>query len=269
MGTSKRRTIVAIARWLGFLGLVNWVLFAFVFLHWVLIMRKCVISKTTCYFVLTEGNLYGNYLLYIGLCSSIAVLIWLEYRRRRNEEWRMRYAAGVIALIVISAGYFTAYFWDGLNGGAPPSTTIRDMGFAVAAVLTLLFVIWRERIASNQAEVKLSDSLAGRFQNGAQMLSSKDPVERIAGISAIRELGRESSSPGYRNDEYYSMSLNLLCELHRSRNPTGSSETEESSLQEAIRYLKKQCSSAPRPDANSSGSPSQGERTKCTPLSGS
>ena len=256
MGTSKWGTIVAIARWLGFLGLVNWVLFAFVFLHWVLIMSKCVISETTCDFVLTEGNLYGNFLLYIGLFSSIAVLIKLECWRRRNDEWRMRYAAGVIALTVISAGYFTAYFWDGLNGGASPSTTIRDMGLAVAAVLTLLFVIWRERIASNQAEVKLSDSLAGRFQNGVQMLSSNDPVERIAGISAIRELGRESSSPGYRNCEYYSMSLNLLCELQRYRNSSGSSETDESSLQEAIRYLKKRRSSSPGQGANSSGSPS-------------
>ena len=149
----------------------------------------------------------------------------------------MRYAAGAIVLTVMSAGYVAAYLWDGLNVTGNPSATIRDVGLAVAAVLTLLFVIWRERIASNRADDSLAASMADRFQNGVKMLASQSSFERIGGICIIRELGGERGSSGGRQPRYREASLNLLREWVNYRRSRGLNSNEDRIAQEAIQHL--------------------------------
>ena len=170
---------------------------------------------------------------------SLLILFLLECLRRGHEEWRMRYATGAIVFAIVGAGYVTAYLWDGLNVTGNPSTTIRDVGLAGAAVLTILFVIWRERIASNQADDRLAASLADRYQNGVQMLASQNSFERIGGIGVIRELGGERGPSGGRQRKYQEASLNLLREwvdYQRKRGLT-LTETEDRIAREAIRHL--------------------------------
>ena len=149
----------------------------------------------------------------------------------------MRYAALALALGVLSVSFVTAYLWDGLNVTGSPSSTIRDVGIAVAAVLTLLFVIWRERIASNRAGDSLAASMADRFQNGVKMLASENSFERIGGIDVIRQLGGERSSSGGHQRTYREASLILLREWVDYRRRVGLTVTEVRTAREAIEYL--------------------------------
>lgn len=98
-------------------------------------------------------------------------------------------------------------------------------------------IIWRERIASNRAGDQLSSALARRYQDGAKMLSSNNTVERLAGISLIRELGRESRSPGNRIPDYRDMCLTLLKQWAAYRQNLGISPSELLAVNEAIAYL--------------------------------
>ena len=177
--------------------------------------------------------------VFYGTVPFSCLILWfLERWRCRNEDWRIRYATGVILLFVLSTAYVTAYLWDGVNGTGSPSATIRDVGLAVAAVLTLLFVIWRERIASNRADDSLAASRADRFEKGVKLLASQSSFERIGGISLIRELGGERGSSGGRQRRYREASLILLSEWAEHRQGRELTLTEARIVQEAIEYLK-------------------------------
>lgn len=111
------------------------------------------------------------------------------------------------------------------------------LGCRRGAYLTLFFIIWREKILSNRAGDQLSSALAKRYQDGAKMLSSNNTVERLAGISLIRELGRESRSPGNRIHDYRDMCLTLLNQWAAYRQNLGISPSELLAVNEAIAYL--------------------------------
>lgn len=201
-------------------------------LHWFLIVRLCGWDGTGCDYALSEhvGSVYRSGLQHGALVASIVGGVVLCYLQGSDQQWRMRYAIAGIAQIVIAAGYITAYNWDGLNGSESPSDTIRNVGLGIAAVLTLIFVIWRERIASNVAADKLSDSLAERYQNGARMMASGNTIERIAGISLIEELGRG-------NPRYRAMCLGLLNQWLSYRQQLGISPPELQAVTDAISNL--------------------------------
>ena len=208
-------------------------------LHWFLIARLCGWDGSGCDYILSEhvGPVYRYGLQHGALAASIGGVVYLLCLQLAGQQWRMRYAIAGIAQIVIAAGYITAYNWDGLNGSGSPSDTIQNVGLGIAAVLTLFFVIWRERVASNRADDKLSDSLAERYQNGARLLASGNTIERIAGISLIEELGRESILPGRRNIRYYAMCLGLLNQWANYRRQLGISSVELQAVTDAISNL--------------------------------
>ena len=87
--------------------------------------------------------------LFVGMLATL----WLFF-----EKWcygslgRMRHVIAILILTGVAVLSWTTYAWMWLsNGNESNSATIRDIGLAIAAVLTLVFVIWRERIASSQA----------------------------------------------------------------------------------------------------------------------
>ena len=231
------RKLTAVCRWFGFLGFVNWILFVVVVAHWFLIGIKCRWGLGNCDFALTDSATYESVVFYGGLAFSGLVLVFLENQRHQQKNWRMRYAASALALGIMCVSFVTAYLWDDLNVTGSPSATIRDVGLAVAAVLTLFFVIWRERIASNRADDSLAASRADRFQNGARMLASQSSFDRIGGIAVIRELGQERGSSGGRQRRYREASLILLREWAEYRRRRGLTLTEDRIAREAIQYL--------------------------------
>ena len=204
-----------------------------VLLHWALIVGRCGWTGDGCSNVFSVGNSTSD--IYISIVqngpmvASVVGLLFLWKLHRKGENWRMRFAIAVVAQIVVAAGYITAHNWIGLNGSAAPTETIRNVGLAIAAVLTLFFVVWRERIASNQMEVNLSSSLAERFQHGARLLTSGNEIERIAGIHAIRELAIDSMSARTDNCRYYQMCFDLLKQtcIYRQRNRSSHEELSE------------------------------------------
>ena len=209
-------------------------------LHWWFIFSLCDWNGSGCGQVLPgqSDSLY-RFLLQNGpVAAAFVGLVVLYAWHRRGDDWRMRYAIIGIAQIVIAAAYITAYNWDGLTGSGEASDTVRNIGFAVAAVLTLLFVIWRERIGSNRAEDTRAASLAERYQHGARLLTSHDRIERIAGIYLIQELSRESGSPGRRTPQYREMCLNLLDQWRIHRQAIGASQAELRAVRAAIYNLK-------------------------------
>ena len=201
-------------------------------LHWFLILRLCGWDGTGCDYALSEhvGPVYRYGLQHGALVASFVGAGVLWCLQRIGESWRMRFAIAALAQIVIAVGYITAYNWDWLSGSGSPSDTIQNVGLGIAAVLTLIFVIWRERIASNVAADKLSDSLAERYQNGARMMASGNTIERIAGISLIEELGR-------RHPRYHAMCLGLLNQWLSYRQQLGISPPEFQAVTDAISNL--------------------------------
>ena len=208
-------------------------------LHWFLITRLCGWDGTGCDYVWSErvAPLYWLGLQHGTFAASVVGVVFLGCLQLAGQQWRMRYAIAGIAQIVIAAGYITAYNWDWLIGSGSPSDAIQNVGLGIAAVLTLIFVIWRERIASNRADDKLSDSFAERYQNGARLLASLNTIERIAGIRLIEELGRESTWRGRRNIRYQAMCLGLLNQFVNYRRRLGISDPELQAVTDAVSNL--------------------------------
>ena len=83
-----------------------------------------------------------------------------------------------IYFCVVSA--WTIALWPWLAGDAGSNAdTIGNIALASVALPTVLFVIWRERIASDA-------SLDGRFNNAISMLGSSTEAVRIAAVYSMR-----------------------------------------------------------------------------------
>ncbi len=181
-------------------------------LHWALLGLQCGFYAHKCTFVLKEDAhiLYENAAqhgpLALGIFASWALIYW----HKTGETWRMRYSIGMLALIVVSVVYMSAFLWDGLQGaGESPSTTIRNIGIAIAAVLTLIFVIWRGRIAAGSNQIARNQSLDERYQQASMMLANDNMVVRIAGISLIEQIYSAS-------ERYHAMCRRLLSSFVRN-----------------------------------------------------
>ena len=209
-------------------------------LHWILIGFLCRLDGSDCGQLVARdsSDFYSLVVQHGPVLGALIGLIPLWRWHRSGESWRMRYAIIALAQIAVAVGYITAYNWDGLNGAGSASDTVRNIGLAVAVVLTLLFVIWRERIASNRADDGLASSLAERYRDGARLLMSRKAIERIAGIYLIQELARESISPGRRNHHYWEMCLNLLDQWRVHRQATGISQIELLTIRAAVFNLR-------------------------------
>ena len=118
--------------------------------------------------------------------------------------------------VVIGTVVFSVYFWCWLVADESGSTTIRNLGLVVAAMIGLPFVIWRSIVADRQAataqrqsEIAQSGLLNERYQKGAEMLGSEVLAVRLGGIYALEALARENSG------NYHRQIMNLLCAFVR------------------------------------------------------
>lgn len=127
----------------------------------------------------------------------------------------------ILAMVLLVAGVvLSVVFWDWLRPEAPAlesrSTTVRNIGLLIGAVIALVFAIWRSIIADRQAtaaqrqaDTARQDLLQDRFQRGAEMIGSKDLVVRLGGIYALERLAVEHP------EQYHIEIMRLFCAFVR------------------------------------------------------
>ena len=114
---------------------------------------------------------------------SLPLAVWLTREKCVNESLgRVRAAIAILALIGMVIASASASYWFWLSGDAEPnSQSVQHIALGLAAVLTLVFVVWRERIASGKATFE-------RFTTGVQMLGDQNISTRLAGVGIILEV---------------------------------------------------------------------------------
>ena len=103
------------------------------------------------------------------------------------------------------------------------STTIRNVGFVIAGVVTLVFAIWRGVVAERQAgtaEQEAQTAQQGlmneRYQKGREALGNSILSVRSGGIPELRQLASEQP------EQYHMQIMQLFCAF--VRNPAGEAE---------------------------------------------
>ena len=104
-------------------------------------------------------------------------------------------------------------FWCWLSDGESGSTTIRNLGLFIVAVIALRFAKQRIVVADRQAATAQRVLLNERYQKGAEMFDSGGLSVRLGGIYALTRLACEH--PG----DYHLEIMSLLCAF--VRNPSG------------------------------------------------
>ena len=115
----------------------------------------------------------------------------------------------VIALLLVAEAVLSIMYWCWLSDGESGSTTIRNLGFVIVAIIGLLLALWRSIVAQQQSETAQRGLLNERYQKGAEMLGSKVLPVRLGGIYALARLAREH--PG----DYHTQIMSLFCALVR------------------------------------------------------
>ena len=136
---------------------------------------------------LSTGRVMG---ISIAIVISIIVGIYLD--AEHNESGILQW------LRTTQQGTATLQFESG-------STTIRNVGLAIAAAVALTIAIWRGQVAEKQAEIARQDLLNERYQKGAEMLGSKVLAVRLAGIYALQRLAEED------RQQYHLKVMRSLC----------------------------------------------------------
>lgn len=120
--------------------------------------------------------------------------------------------------VLMAAGLISIMHWDWLKDGESGSTTIRNFGLVIAAIVALPLAIWRSIVAERQVATAQRQSetaqrglLNERYQKGAEMLGSSVPAVRLGGIYALSRLAREHP------EDYHTQIMSLLCAF--ARNP--------------------------------------------------
>ena len=147
--------------------------------------------------------------------AALLIAIYLCCQIRKKESLgRMRHAIAILGLLGLAIASASIYGWSWLNSGDDSNSgTIRNIALGIAAILTLVFVVWRERIASGTATFD-------RYESAVQMLGDPSVATCIAGIRIIRDLGRY---PGYRT-----MGLPVLRAFVQDPTPSRPDETKRS-----------------------------------------
>ena len=115
-----------------------------------------------------------------------------------------------IMAVLIGTAVFSIMFWCWLNDGESGSTTIRNLGLVVAAMIALPLAIWRSIVAERQVETAQRGLLNERYQKGAEMLGSGVLAVRLGGVYALAGLAREHP------EDYHMKIVSLLCAFVRN-----------------------------------------------------
>ena len=137
--------------------------------------------------------------------------------------------AGLIAALLVVAGFFVWCFWEWLRmvplGYESGTATVRNLGLLVTAIIALPLAIWRSIVADRQAatarrqsEIAAHSLLNERYQKGAEMLGSTVLSVRLGGIYALQRLAEENPA------QYHVPIIQLFCTF--ARNPTQREESQ-------------------------------------------
>ena len=116
----------------------------------------------------------------------------------------------LVISVVIAAVVFSSFYWCWLTDGESGSTTVRNLGLVVTALIGMPIAIWRSVVAHRQAETAQGSLLNERYQKGAEMLGSDDLPVRLGGIYALERLAREHP------EDYHPQILRLFCSYVRN-----------------------------------------------------
>ena len=121
--------------------------------------------------------------VWIAFPLSFVLGLWLACEKVVGGSLhRVRHTIGILALLGLGiASVAGSNWWWLASSDSPNSETVQHMALGTAAVLTLLFVVWRERIASGKASFE-------RYVEGVQMLGDANMATRTAGVLIIRDL---------------------------------------------------------------------------------
>ena len=126
--------------------------------------------------------------------------------------------APLTLMVLVAVLALSFLFWDWLRGDESGSTTIRNLGLVIAAIVALPLAIWRSKVAERQAATAQRQSetaqrglLNERYQKGAEMLGNDLLAVRLGGIYAMASLAREHPA------DYHTQIMRLLCAF--ARNP--------------------------------------------------
>ena len=148
-----------------------------------------------------------------------------QCRAVAGSPW-FRITAWVITMSMVAAYLsYTHRCW--LNAGESGSTTVRNIGLVVAAVIALPIAIWRSVVAERQVKTAQRSLMNERYQKGAEMLGSQVLAVRLGGINALGDLAREHP------EIYHTKILSLLCAF--VRHPTREAGDEGDNDQACIR----------------------------------
>ena len=116
-----------------------------------------------------------------------AVTLWCS--KFAGSPW-FKIAAWITFVMTVTVK-FSYDHWCWLSDGESGSTTVRNLGLMVAALIGLPIAIWRSLVAERQAETAQRRLLNERYQKSAEMLGSEVPSVRLGGIYDLTRLARE------------------------------------------------------------------------------
>ena len=122
-----------------------------------------------------------------------------------------------VLVVAVAVGIWSLVnYWDWLqitpDGKESGSTTVRNIGLVIAALVALPLAIWRSLVAQRHADTAQQNLLNERYQQGAEMLGSEVLSVRLGGIYALRRLSEEHPK------QYHVQIMQLFCAF--VRNPT-------------------------------------------------
>ena len=176
------------------------------------------------------------------VCAWGHVVRFWQWARPLVAEHGVALSVVPLILGLVLAGVF----WDWLTitePGTDPasesgSTTVRNLGIVLAALVALPLAIWRGQsadrqakanqqqadVALRQAETAQEDLRNKRYEESAEMLGSEVLAVRLGGIYALQRLAEDHPR------EYHVEVMKLLCAF--VRNPTRDSELDHSARAE-------------------------------------
>ena len=136
----------------------------------------------------------------------------LHLARQEGSLWVLSTVLLLVVGIVLSWR-----FWDCLHTDQESaSSTIRNMGLVIGAVVAALLAIWRSRVAERQAnaaqrqvEAAQQGLLSERYRQGAEMLGHELKSVRLGGIYTLDRLANDYP------EEYHILVMQTLCAFVR------------------------------------------------------